>query len=405
MPEKKAGFFLKINNRKIREDTMNIDFLIKNKEHFHKMVSLGQSPWLDNISRCMIDSGDLKKMVDNGIITGITSNPSIFEKSINSGKCGYPELIKKLASEKKDTFTIYDSITREDIKNAAKILKPVYERTNGNDGFVSIEVPPDIATDVKTSISEAERIFGLINEKNVFIKIPATKEGLEAIKVIISKGINVNVTLMFSLDHYVSVANSYLEGLENGLKNGLNIKNVHSVASVFVSRVETLADKMLNEIINNPGQDHEKKETALKLTGKAAVANAKIIFNKYNEIFKGETFTRLEEQGGNVQRLLWASTSTKNPAYYDLKYVEPLVGKNTVNTLPDNTVENIADHGNIIEDSAANELAESLKIQQELSSIGVDLNQVGEKLQIEGIKSFEDSYKKLLESINKISAA
>ena len=380
---------------------MNIDLIVSGSSKFKQMASFGQSPWLDNISRCMIDSGDLDKLVKNGIITGITSNPSIFEKSINSGKCGYPEKIKKLSEEKLTSFEIYDTITREDIKSAAQILKPVYEKSGGSDGFVSIEVSPDIATDTSTSVNEALRIFSLINEKNVLIKIPATKEGLEAIPILISKGININVTLMFSLNHYVAVADAYIKGLKSALANGFNLSGIHSVASVFISRVDTLVDKLLNDIIT--AAEPYKKEKLSNLLGKAGVANSKIIFNKFNEIFNSTEFTALKSKGANIQRLLFASTSTKNPAYHDLKYVEPFIGKNTINTLPNETIEHIADHGNIMPDTASFELDKSFKVISQLSEVGIDLNIVGEKLQIEGVKSFEDAYEKLLSSIKNIS--
>ncbi len=381
---------------------MKADFLISKKEQFRKLVSYGQSPWLDNISRCLIDSGELEQLVKSGIITGITSNPSIFEKSINSGKCGYPELIKKLASEKLDSFTIYDIITREDIKKAAEVLLPVFEKTSGNDGFVSIEVPPNIATNIETSISEAQRIFALINEKNVLIKIPATKEGLEIIPILLSKGINVNVTLMFSVNHYIQVANAYIKGIKKASENGIDLKNIHSVASIFISRIDTMVDRQLEELIKNTN-DSSIKEKITNLLGKAGVANSKIIFKKYNDIFDNSNeFAPLKTKGANIQRLLWASTSTKNPAYYDLKYVEPLIGKNTINTLPDETILHIAEHGNLIPETASEDIDYSMHINEELLKIGIDLNKVGEKLQLDGVKSFEDSYEKLLKSIENI---
>jgi len=378
---------------------MNIDFVVSKNGEFKKMQSYGQSPWLDNISRCMIDSGELNKLVQNEIITGITSNPSIFEKAINSGKCGYPEIIKQLAEKKLSAFEIYDTITREDIKSAARILKPVYDKSGGKDGFVSIEVSPDIATDAETSTNEALRIFSLINEKNVLIKIPATKEGLEVIPLLISKGININITLMFSLNHYIAVADAYIKGLKSALANGFNLSGIHSVASIFISRVDTLVDKLLNDLIAASENHPAKKEKLTNLLGKAGVANSKIIFDKFNKIFNGAEFSALKAKGANIQRLLFASTSTKNPAYYDLKYVEPLIGKNTINTLPDETIEHIADHGKIKPDTASLELDESLKTVNELMEFGIDLNKAGEKLQIDGVKSFEDAYEKLLQSI------
>jgi transaldolase len=377
---------------------MKIDFVASKNEQFKKMQSYGQSPWLDNISRCMIDSGDLAKLVENGIITGITSNPSIFEKSINSGKCGYPDLIKQLASKKLSAFEIYDTITREDIKSAARILKPVYEKSGGKDGFVSIEVSPDIATDARSSIDEALRIFSLINEKNVLIKIPATKEGLGVIPILISKGINLNITLMFSQNHYAAVARAYIAGLKSAFANGFNLSGIHSVASIFISRVDTLVDKLLNELLNGT-EDPSKKEKISDLLGKAGVANSKIIYNQFKEIFDGDAFAALKSKGANIQRLLFASTSAKNPAYYDLKYVEPFIGNNTVNTLPEETIEHIADHGNIVQNTASLELKESENINETLSELGIDLNKVGGKLQEDGVKSFEEAYEKLLKSI------
>ncbi|RZD17058.1 MAG: transaldolase [Candidatus Acididesulfobacter guangdongensis] len=379
---------------------MNIDLLISNRKKFGELIKCGQSPWLDNISRCMIDSGELKLLVDNNIITGITSNPSIFEKAIDSGKCNYPETIKKMSSQGLDTFEVYDAITQRDIKDAAKILYPIYEKTHGKDGFVSIEVPPDIATDTETSIKEADRIFHSINEPNLLIKIPATTEGLSAIARIIGKGINVNVTLMFSITHYINVADAYMEGLEMAHKNGIDINKIHSVASVFISRLDTMIDNLLDNLLNKAGGD--AKNGIISLKGQAAVANAKIIYNKFTDIFNGERFKKLESMGANIQRPLWASTSTKNPDYYDLKYVEPLVAKNTVNTLPEPTIESIADHGNIKPDTAELDVESSGNILNELKKIGIDTEQAGEILQKEGVKSFEESYNKLLDSIKNV---
>ncbi|MHB1664050.1 MAG: transaldolase [bacterium] len=381
---------------------MNIDLLVSNKNKFAKLLECGQSPWLDNISRCMIDSGELKSLVDNNIITGITSNPSIFEKAIDSGKCNYPETIKKMSSQGLDTFKIYDAITQKDIKDAAKLLYPVYEKTEGNDGFVSIEVPPNIAMDTETSVKEAARIFYSINEPNLLIKIPATKEGLSAITQIIAKGINVNVTLMFSLTHYINVADAYMEGLESALKNGISINKIHSVASVFISRLDTMIDKLLDDILNNNAGNADNKNKIISLKGMAAVANIKVIYNKFLEIFNSGRFKKLESMGANIQRPLWASTSTKNPDYYDLKYVEPLIAKNTVNTLPEQTIESIADHGNIKSDTASYDFENSVNILNELKQLGIDTEQAGEILQKEGVKSFEESYNKLLDSIKNV---
>ena len=379
---------------------MRTDFLISKKNAAEKLIESGQSPWLDNISRCIIDSGELAALVKNSIITGITSNPSIFEKSINSGKCGYPEMIREMSSKGLDTFSIYDAITQKDIKDAAKILFPVYLKTGGSDGFVSIEVPPDIASDTVSSVREAKRIFASVASKNVLIKIPATKEGLPAITELISNGVNVNVTLMFSLKHYTDASSAYIEGLNSAVKNGVDLKNIHSVASVFVSRIDTFIDRQLDGLAKN--ETGSRKKSLINLKGKAAVANSKIIFKKHLEIINGERFKTFKSLGANIQKPLWASTSTKNPDYYDLKYVEPLIGKNTINTLPDVTLEALCDHGLLKADTIFMDLDAAEKTIKELSYYGINLDNVGETLQEQGVKAFEDSYEKLLCSIKNV---
>ncbi len=379
---------------------MRTDFLISKKNAAEKLIELGQSPWLDNISRCIIDSGELAALVKNSIITGVTSNPSIFEKSINSGKCGYPEIIREMSLKGLNTFSIYDAITQKDIKDAAKILFPVYLKTGGGDGFVSIEVPPDIASDTVSSVREAKRIFASVASKNVLIKIPATKEGLPAITELISNGINVNVTLMFSLKHYTDVSSAYTQGLNLAVKNGIDLKNIHSVASVFVSRIDTFIDRQLDGLAKN--ETGPRKESLINLKGKAAVANSKIIFKKYLEVINGERFKTLKSLGANIQKPLWASTSTKNPDYYDLKYVEPLIGKNTINTLPDITLEALCDHGLLKADTIFMDFDAAKKTIKELSYYGINLDNAGEILQEQGVKAFEDSYEKLLDSIKNV---
>ncbi|HKV83436.1 MAG TPA: transaldolase, partial [Ktedonobacterales bacterium] len=285
-----------------------------------EVYRLGQSIWYDNIRRGLIVSGDLQRLIDEDAVVGVTSNPTIFEKAID-GSTDYDEAIKRLVGQGvSDPQQIFESLAVEDIQSAADILRPIYERTGGQDGYISLEVSPVAANDTKRTIAEARRLAKTADRPNVMIKIPATSEGLPAIEEMIYEGVNINVTLIFSLDRYEKVAEAYIRGLEHRLRDGHSVTGIASVASFFVSRVDTLVDKLLDEKIATEN-DESRKEELRSLRGKAAVANARLAYAKYTDIFHGNRFKTLRAQGAASQRCLWASTSTKNPAYRDVMYV------------------------------------------------------------------------------------
>ena len=348
-----------------------------------KLASLGQSPWYDNIDRRYIKNGHLAELFDNGIL-GVTSNPTIFEKAVRASDI-YDAEIKKLSEEGKKPLEIYDILVARDIGDAADLLKSTYERTNHRDGYVSIEVLPEFAHDPKKTIEYAKKIFKIINRPNVMIKVPGTKEAPEAIRALIAEGINVNATLLFSVKHYELSANAYIDGLKERLKDGKDIKNVFSVASVFVSRVDTWIDKILDDLKNED------------LKGKIAVSNIKMIYQKFKEIF-GDKFRSMKEKGGNIQRPLWASTSTKNRAYNDVKYVEELVGRDTINTIPPETINAFLDHGKP-EITIEKDLDAAKSGLGKLKTLGVDIEKICQEIQDVGVESFQASFEKLIRSI------
>ncbi len=352
-----------------------------------ELLQAGQSPWLDNISRALIESGSLKTLIEEKGLMGVTSNPTIFEKAIGSSK-EYDRDIFKMLRKNRSIFEIYDALTVSDIQAACDLFLPVYKKSGGEHGFVSLEVSPDLSYDTNGTIAEARRLFALVNRPNVMIKIPATPEGIPAIKAVIAEGINVNVTLMFSIQHYRDVANAYLSGLKLYKKKGGDLSRVHSVASVFVSRIDSLVDKKL-----------EAMPDAGNLKGKAAIANSRLIYQEFKRMFSSEDFHVLKASGARVQRPLWGSTSTKNPAYPDLIYVETLVGKDTVNTLPQNTLEAVLDHAVVRPNSIEEDLDESQRVITDLKKRGIDLIEQGEILQKEGVKSFIQSFDSLMKTL------
>lgn len=355
------------------------------KTTIEKLGEFGQSIWLDNISRSMIESGRLKEMIGLGL-RGMTSNPTIFDKAISSAN-DYDKRIEELCGKGKSTFEIYDELTVKDVQDAADIFKPVYDKTNGLDGYVSLEVNPKLAFNKDETIREAQRLFKKVNRPNVMFKVPATEPGFEAIEKLLSDGININVTLIFSLEQYIKTAGSFLKGMDGLSQKGKYLSKVHSVASVFVSRVDTVVDRMIDE-----------KNAPERLKGKAAVANSQLIFQKYLEIFSGHGFKRLEEKGANAQRVLWASTGTKNPVYSDIKYVTELIGRNTVNTLPGDTLQAFLDHG-IVKKALTSDIREARDIINSLNNAGIDVNDVCTGLLNDGIIAFEKSFDSLLTSI------
>jgi transaldolase len=354
-----------------------------------KLAKLSQSVWYDNISRSLISTGKLKELIELGLL-GMTSNPTIFDKSI-SGSNDYDDLIGKLA--KKKTFDIYDELTMRDVGDAADIFRSVYDKTQGLDGYVSLEVRPDYAAKTKETVAEAKRLFASLNRPNVMIKIPATAEGLPAVTEVLALGINVNVTLIFSCEQYAATANAFINGLNQLAKNGGDIKKIASVASVFVSRIDGMVDKA----IIDPKLEQYK--------GKAAVANSKLIYQQYKEIFSSSKWQGLVKKGARPQRVLWASTGTKDPAYSDIKYVEELVASNTVNTMPSQAWDALLDHGEskIQPDVIEQKVEEAKAIIKGLGQGGIKINQVCDKLLADGVVSFDKSFQSLLTTIeNKV---
>ena len=365
-----------------------------NENRLKKLQSLGQSAWLDNLSRDLLNSGQLRKWIDDGV-TGITSNPTIFQKAI-AGSRDYDESLRTiLAKGVSGDRELFFHLAVEDISRAADFLRPVYESTGGLDGYVSIEVSPDLAYDSEKTTAEARHLFSTIGKKNVLIKVPATRQGVPAIETLTAEGVNVNVTLLFSVKRYEEIAWAFIRGLEERSARGLPVADIASVASFFVSRVDTLVDKLL-EIRTASSRTEAEKSQLQSLRGRAAVANAVVAYRAYREIFGGPRFRALK--GARVQRILWGSTGTKNPAYSDVKYVDELIGPGSINTLPEATLKAFLDHGNprlTIED----DLAAAEKLFPQLAAFQIDMEQVAEQLENEGVKLFAESFDSLLKDI------
>lgn len=357
-----------------------------------ELFEAGQSPWLDFISRGILDSGELKEMIEERGVKGVTSNPSIFEKAISDPKAGYERDIQKLIAQGKTTFEIYDALTISDIRRACDLFLPVFEETKGGHGFISLEVSPVLSYKTEETLREARRLFKEVNRPNLMVKIPATAEGIPAIQAAISEGINVNITLMFSRRHYSDVAWAYINGLRNFKKKGGDLRKVFSVASVFVSRIDSFVDKKLEQF-------GKIDPDLLSLRGKAAIANSKLIYQDFLGIFSSREFESLKSSGANVQKVLWGSTSSKNPAYPDLIYVEPLVGKDTVNTMPLNTLESLLDHGNVRPDTIIKGVEEAIQTVHKLEKAGLDLVKIGAQLQKDGVQLFADAFDSLMRTI------
>ena len=366
--------------------------------HLLEIEALGQSIWMDNLTRDLVESGELKRMIETRGLRGITSNPAIFEKAIAGNKI-YDADIEAGIKAGKPVLEIYESLIFDDIRHACDIFRPIYEESGGLDGYISIEVPPNIARDTESTIREARRYYREIDRPNVMIKIPGTPEGLPAVEQVISEGINVNVTLLFSVQSYVDTAWAYIRGLEKRAAQGADISKIASVASFFLSRIDTLIDDQLEAKIKaTDSPEVQAKLTALE--GKVAIANAKIAYQEYKKISATDRWQALAAKGANVQRLLWASTSTKNPNYKDVMYVDELVGADTVNTLPPSTIEACYDHcevGDRIEFDvdAAYQVIENLKD----PDVNINLDQVMDQLLIEGIDKFIQPFNSLITSL------
>ncbi|MDX6692731.1 MAG: transaldolase / glucose-6-phosphate isomerase [Blastocatellia bacterium] len=367
-----------------------------------EVMKLGQSIWFDNIRRAMISGGDLQKLVEEDDLRGVTSNPTIFEKAI-IGSTDYDEQFRALAESGKSTTEIYEALVMDDIGRAADILRPVYDRTNALDGYISLEVDPRLAYDTARTIDDAERLFKTLNRPNVMIKIPASQEGLPAIEESIYRGININITMIFSIENYLQVAESFIKGLERRVAEGKSIERIASVASFFVSRVDTAIDADLDKRASAASSPEERQKLE-GLRGRAAIANAKLAYQKFNEIFKGERFAALTARGAQVQRCLWASTGTKNPQYSDVLYVENLIGPETVNTIPPTTYTAFQEHGRV-RLTLEEEVDESRALVAQLAELGIDLAAVTNKLQQDGLKAFVGSFDALLKAIETKHAA
>ena len=352
----------------------------------NKIRELNQSIWLDLLDREIMESGKLQSLIDNDDLRGLTSNPSIFEKAI-SGSSDYDQDIVELSKKEDDNAAIFFEMVICDIQRAADIFKPVYNKTNGEDGFVSLEVSPYLARDTDGTIAQAKDLWKRVNRKNVMIKIPGTKEGLIAIRECLREGININVTLLFGLPRYKEITEAFMGGLEDRLAEGNSIKDVSSVASFFLSRIDVTVDPML------------KEKDAENLKGKIAIASAKQAYQIYLEMISSERFKKLEENGARPQRVLYASTGTKDPSFSDVLYVESIIGKDTINTLPIETIDAFRDHGKA-EETLIQNIDGANQAMSELKEKGIDIDKITQKLENEGIDKFSDAYNKLLKSID-----
>jgi transaldolase len=351
------------------------------------LSAAGVSVWLDDLSRERLQSGNLTELINTRSVVGVTTNPSIFQAALSKGTA-YDEQVHELASRGADVDATIRTVTTDDVRNACDVLAKVYEATGGVDGRVSIEVDPRLAHDTDKTILQAIELWKIVDRPNLLIKIPATLAGLPAITAVIAEGISVNVTLIFSVERHRAVMDAYLTGLEKAREAGHDLSKIHSVASFFVSRVDTEIDARLEKIGGS----------ALGLRGKAGVANARLAYAAYEQVFGGPQFANLKAEGARVQRPLWASTGVKNPDYPDTLYVTELVAANTVNTMPEKTLEAVADHGQITGDTISGTAAAAQAVFDELSAVGVDLDDVFNLLEVEGVEKFEKSWGELLEA-------
>jgi transaldolase / glucose-6-phosphate isomerase len=367
-----------------------------------ELLKHGQSVWLDYIRRNLITSGELKRLIDQDGLRGMTSNPSIFEKAI-AGSTDYTDFLNSLKGRNDlEAKARYELLAIRDIQDAADLLRPVYDSANRKDGFVSLEVSPYLANDTEGTIAEARRLWKTVLRDNVMIKVPGTAAGLPAIQQLISEGININVTLLFSQQVYEEVAEAYIAGLEKFAASGGDVSRVASVASFFISRIDTLVDSLANEKLK--GTTDPAQQALLKsILGKVAIANGKLTYQSFLKIFSGSRWEALASKGAQVQRVLWASTSTKNPAYRDVVYVEELIGKDTVNTIPPATFDAFRDHGKIRE-SLTEDVPGAQKTMSDLSKAGISMKQVTDKLTVDGVKLFADAFDQLLAAVEKSSA-
>lgn len=359
-----------------------------------RLQALGQSVWQDDIDRKMIQTGELKRRIDEDGIRGVTSNPSIFEKAI-AGSHTYDGAIAAMTRQGKRVEEIYEALTVEDVQNAADEFRHLYDTSDGRHGFVSLEVNPHLAHDAEKTIAEARRLWQALNRPNVFIKVPATRKGLVAIRRLTREGISVNVTLLFGLPRYREVAEAYIAGLEERMADGKPVERVASVASFFLSRIDVLVDPMLEKIMEAGGR---RAQAAKELHGQVAIASARRAYQIYREIFNGERFQKPADNGARTQRVLWASTSSKNPAYSDVKYVEALIGPETINTLPRETMDAYRDHGDPA-DRLQDGLGNAAETLERLAQLGIDIDAVTQQLEDEGVEKFIKPFDSLMQTL------
>jgi transaldolase/glucose-6-phosphate isomerase len=364
-----------------------------------ELLKYGQSMWLDYIRRDLITSGKLKTMIDEDGLRGMTSNPSIFEKAIGESSL-YDDMLKSLSTrDDLDTTSRYEQIAIRDIQDAADLLRPVYQESNFRDGYVSLEVSPLLALKTQETIDEGRRLWKAVNRENVMIKVPGTAEGLPAIRQLIGEGININVTLLFAQEVYEKVADAYIAGLEDLAARGGNLKKMAGVASFFISRIDSLVDSIIDDRLKTT-TDAKQRELLKSLQGKVAIANGKLTYQRYQRIFSGPRWAALVAKGAQTQRVLWASTSTKNPNYRDVMYVEELIGPDTVDTMPPGTVDAFRDHGRV-RNSLTEDVPGAQKVMDNLAKAGISIKEVTDKLTTDGVKLFADAFTKLLAAVDK----
>jgi transaldolase/glucose-6-phosphate isomerase len=362
------------------------------------LLAYGQSPWMDYIRRDLLTSGELQKYIDNDGLRGMTSNPAIFEKAI-VGSNLYADIVTSPEAKNLGAKAVFDKIAIRDVQDACDIFKPIYAQTNGRDGYVSHEVSPDLANDTKATIEEARRLWKLVNRPNVMIKIPATPEGIPAIRQTLEEGLNINITLLFAQSAYEKVAEAFLAALEARSAKGQDISRIASVASFFVSRIDSLVDSKVDEKLKSAA-DAQQKALLESLRGKIAIANAKLTYKKYQELFGNARWNALAAKGAQTQRLLWASTSTKNPKYRDVLYVEELIGADTVDTIPPATFDAFRDHGKL-RASLTENVDAARNTMEDLAKAGISMKDVTDKLLVDGVKLFADAFKQLLAATGK----
>src|SRR5277367_3188450 len=361
------------------------------------LLAFGQSPWMDYIRRDLLTSGSLKKYIDNDGLRGMTSNPSIFEKAI-TGSDLYSDILTSPDAKKLDAKGLFEKIAIRDVQDACDIFKTVYTESKRRDGYVSLEVSPFLANDTNGTLEEARRLWKAVGRENLMVKVPATPEGIPAIRQLLEDGLNINITLLFAQSAYEKVAEAYIAALEARAAKGQDISHIASVASFFVSRIDTLIDSKIDEMLKTA--QGPNKDLLESVHGQVAIANAKLTYKKFQELFSGPRWSPLAAKGAQVQRLLWASTSTKNPKYRDVIYVEELIGADTVDTIPPATFDAFRDHGKV-RNSLTEDVPAAAKVMENLAKAGISMKEVTEKLLVDGVKLFADAFKTLLEATGK----